>query len=98
MNKKSELLKLFSPHLFWSVDKDKLDTDRHKEYIIENVMNYGLEKDEFLLYQIYPHRVLRKILPRLDSLNEAATAYSSAVFNIKETKFKCYAKKLSHVN
>ena len=43
----------FSEHLFWDVDKTKLDFDKHQKYIIKYVLLYGLYKDWELLKKLY---------------------------------------------
>ena len=77
---------------------DKLDVKRDKIYIIERVMNYGLEKDEILLYKLYSTGTIKRIITKLDTLNKRTIAYLSMIFNLKETKFKCFGKTPSHMN
>jgi hypothetical protein len=45
MNKNNISLKDFSPHLFWDVDAETLDLEKHKTYIIRRVMEYGKLND-----------------------------------------------------
>ena len=35
----------FSPHLFWDVDRSKLDFEAHAAQIIKGTLEYGLMKD-----------------------------------------------------
>jgi len=96
--KNNETVYQFSPHLFWDTNLDKLDVKRDKIYIIERVMNYGLEKDEILLYKLYSTGTIKRIITKLDTLNKRTIAYLSMIFNLKETKFKCFGKTPSHMN
>jgi len=91
-------LSQFSPHLFWDTNLEKLDIRKDKKYIIERVMNYGLEKDEILLYKLYSSGTIKRTVTKLDTLNQRTIAYLSMIFNLKETKFKCFGKIPSHLN
>jgi hypothetical protein len=95
---KNILMKQFSPHLFWDMNVDAFDAQRDKVLIIERVMNYGFETDERLLYHLYSVNTIKRIITRLNSLNERTISYLSMVFGIKEEKFKCYGKIPSHLN
>ena len=97
-NTKNSFLTQFSPHLFWDTDVSTLDVRRDKTYIIERVMNYGLETDEIILYKLYSFGVIRKTVTRLETLNQRTIAYLSMVLNLKETKFRCFGKIPSHLN
>jgi len=92
------LLSQFSAHLFWDTDLEKLDIRKDKVYIIERVMNYGLEKDEIVLYKLYSAGTIKRIVTRLETLNQRTIAYLCMVLNLKETDFKCFGKIPSHLN
>ena len=64
-NTKNSVLARFSPHLFWDTDVSKLDVRRDKTYIIERVMNYGLETDEITLYKLYSFGTIRRIVTQI---------------------------------
>ena len=44
MNKKPKIKDL-SQHLFWDVNKTTIDFEKHKAYIIKQVLEYGLIGD-----------------------------------------------------
>ena len=35
----------YSPHLFWDVDKDRLDLNDRKSFLVNRVLDYGVMKD-----------------------------------------------------
>jgi hypothetical protein len=45
MSEKNILPKDFSPHLFWDVDVETLDLEKHKTYVIRRAMEYGKLND-----------------------------------------------------
>jgi hypothetical protein len=91
--KKNRLINKLSEHFFWDVHPEKLDYRKNKKYIIGRIVEYGREKDEFLMYHLYSKRTLRKIIINMDYLNPPALAYFSTILNVKEERFKCYGKK-----
>ncbi|MDR0473690.1 MAG: hypothetical protein LBH43_08500 [Treponema sp.] len=96
--KRNELIEKISPCVFWDADISKLDADKNKDYIIERVMTRGFEKDEYLLWKIYSLRTLKKIVVKLEGLNDFTVGYLSEILNIREKKFKCYGKVPSYLN
>lgn len=44
---KSTKLKIanYSPHLFWDVDKSKLDLNKRKAFLVNRVLDYGVMAD-----------------------------------------------------
>ena len=97
-NYKNVILSQFSPHLFWDTDLGKLDVKRHKTSIIERVINYGLERDEIILYKLYSAGTIKKTITKLETLNQRTISYLSMIFNLKETDFRCFGKTQSHLN
>ena len=92
-NKKNDILKKLSPHLFWNLDFSKLDVIKNKKTIIERIIEYGLDNDEILLWKLYGYFTIRKIALAMDSLPFLRLKYYSFVLNVKENKFKCYRNK-----
>ena len=80
----------FSPHLFWDVDKSKLDFEKSKEQIVYQVVEYGLMKDWLLLQKIYKKEVLKEIVMNLRVLDKVTLAYLSHYFQVDKTQFRCF--------
>jgi len=59
--KKKEIMP-FRRSLFWDVDPKTIDPEKHAEYIIERVLDFGeLEEVRWLAHR-YPKRLIRKTL------------------------------------
>lgn len=43
----------FSAYLFWDVNKDDLDMEKHSRYIIKRVLEYGMLQDWNIVKQYY---------------------------------------------
>ncbi len=48
--------------ILWSVDVNRLDRERHKKYIIPQILNYGLDEDLKWLFNNYGEDEIRSIL------------------------------------
>jgi FMN phosphatase YigB (HAD superfamily) len=51
-----------STHIFWDVDKTKLDFQRHYRSIITLVLNYGSFEDIQHLFRIYKEDAIKEVL------------------------------------
>jgi len=45
MERKSIKIEEFSKHLFWDTDRDLLDFEKNRSYIIKQVLEYGMQED-----------------------------------------------------
>ena len=48
-----EYITRFSTYLFWDVNKDDLDMEKHSQYIIKRVLEYGMLQDWNIVKQYY---------------------------------------------
>ena len=48
----NQYINMFSAHLFWDVRREDLDLDKHSEYIIKRVLEYGVWND-WMVLRIY---------------------------------------------
>ena len=80
----------FSPHLFWDVDLDGFDFDKHKTHLINKVLEYGMIKDWNLVKEVYGLETIKEVSLNLRSLDAVTLSYLSALFKIDKTEFRCY--------
>ncbi len=83
----------FSPHLFWDVDLDGFDFEKHKSHLINKVLEHGLLNDWNLLKQLYGLETIKEVSLNLRSLDAVTLSYLSAIFKIDKTEFRCYKYK-----
>lgn len=83
----------FSKHLFWDVDLEGFDFEKHKTHLIQKVLEYGLIKDWNLLKTKYGLEVIKDVSLNLRSLDAVTLSYLSTIFNIEKTEFRCYKHK-----
>lgn len=80
----------FSNHLFWDIDFSELDLDKHKEFMIARVLEYGLINDWTLLKSFYGMDVIKEISLNIKSLDIVSLSFISTVLKIKKEEFRCY--------
>ena len=87
----NQYINMFSAHLFWDVRREDLDLDKHSEYIIERVLEYGLLKDWNLLRSYYGLFKIVEVTKEMRDLEPRALAYISAISKTPKEQFRCYA-------
>ena len=93
MKKKTGLIKQLSPHLFWDVPADSLDTQKNESFIIQRVMEYGLWNDWQLLKKFYGIETIVADAVEFKQLEPKALAFISNVSGVPKEKFRCYISK-----
>lgn len=88
----------FSKHLFWDVDLEKFDLDKHKVQMIQKVLEYGRINDWNLLKQYYGLEEIKNVSLNLRSLDAVTLSFVSTIFKIDKSKFRCYKHRQSVEN
>lgn len=86
----------FSHHLFWDVDRAKLDINLHKNFIIERVLRYGLTEDVLLLLKTYSEEDLVKTIKSSKNIDRKTANYWALHLNIKKEDVLCLNRPLIH--
>ena len=89
-----EIINKFSKHLFWDVDRSKLDMEKYKSYIVQRVLEYGIMNDWRIIKEYYGINKIAKIASELRVLDERALSFISAIAGMPKEKFRCYREKL----
>lgn len=92
---KGNSISLFSEHLFWDVDKDKLDLNLNTAFMIQRVIEYGLWQDWKNLVDFYGLDRIRREALLIRSLDDVSLSFLSTLFNLDKRKFRCYTTRLS---
>lgn len=86
----------FSKELFWDVDPESIDQDKHARFVIGRVLSRGMMSDFLELQRTYSKERIRRELPLCRSLDPKTVSFCSVYFGLKKENFKCYATKLSN--
>lgn len=80
----------FSTHLFWDVDLNSFDFQKHQIHLVQKVLEYGLINDWNLLKKVYGLDKIKEISLNIRSLDAVTLAFLSTIFNIDKKEFRCY--------
>ena len=96
MSKQQIKMSDFSTHLFWDVDIDKLDIIKHKKYIINRVLDYGLINDWLLIDNYYGIQEVGKTAITIRGLDKKSASFIALLANIPIESFLCYTTRQSN--
>ena len=91
-----ECIESMSPYLFWDVDVRTLDFDTHLAYIVQRVLEYGLQKDWTLLKHQIGIQKIAEVSKELRSLDPKSLAFISLISRTPRTEFRCYTTRQSN--
>jgi hypothetical protein len=79
----------FSHHLFWDVPKENVNLEKHSEFIIKRVLEYGLIDDWNFIKDYYGLQKIVDIAKNFRELEPRALSYLSIVSKTPKEEFKC---------
>jgi hypothetical protein len=88
--KNDRIINKFSKHLFWDVDRDTLDLEQDKAYIIKNVLEYGLIEDWKVIKESYGISVITREAMSFRNLDKKALSFISNISKTPKEDFRCY--------
>jgi hypothetical protein len=89
---KPNFINRFSQHLFWDIDINTLDLFKHKTYIVNRVMQYGLYKDWQIILQIYGLKSIADTAKNIRDLDQKSMEFLSLLSNTPKEDFLCYTQ------
>jgi hypothetical protein len=84
-----------SPHLFWDVNRDRLDLEKNKELIIQRTLDYGLMSDWRMIREYYGINKIAKTAMTIRDLDTRSASFVAILSGIPIEKFLCYTTKQS---
>ena len=72
----------FSQFLFWDTPVENINTEQHKNYIIERVISRGLLPDFYFLLKLYTTQEIKQALKKSKVLDKKTVNFCSHYFNI----------------
>lgn len=90
------ILDQFSPHIFWDVDREKIDINKNKKWLVQRVLEYGLFSDWQIIYKYYGIEEIARISINLKDLDNKSVSFISVLANIPKENFLCYNIKRSN--
>jgi len=82
-----------SAHLFWDVDREKIDFNKNKKWLISRVLEYGLLNDWIIINKYYGIGEIAQITIQLKDLDKKSISFISVLSKIPKERFLCYNSK-----
>jgi hypothetical protein len=79
-----------SPHLFWDVDREKIDFNKNKKWLVHRVLEYGLLKDWIIIKKYYGIEEIAQTAVQLKDLDKKSISFISLLSGIPQEFFLCY--------
>jgi len=83
-----------APHLtkeiFWDVDFDHLDFDKHARFVIGRVLMRGTLEDWFEIKRYYGPERIKKEATQLRYFDKKTLSFCSVYFDVPRAKFRCF--------
>ena len=54
----------FRPSLFWDIDASKLEPDKHPEYVIERILDFGDDEELRWMTGYYPREAIKNVVAK----------------------------------
>lgn len=84
-----------SSHLFWDVNKETLDWDKHLRLIVERVIQRGTYKNLLLIEKVYGKEKISDVIKHLPFLTTKDMMFVHRYYNIALEDLKCYKMRRS---
>ena len=81
----------FSKHLFWDVNRENIDFDKDKSYIIKHILEYGLMDDWLTIYSLYGIHQIAAIVKTFREVYPIDLSFISLLSNTPKKEFRCYS-------
>lgn len=87
-----------SPALFWDVDKSDLDFEKHKSFVIQRTLEYGIFEDWIKVKSFYNKEQIKEVALNFRTLDPISLSFIASYLGINKTEFRCYKHAQLHPN
>lgn len=96
MQQKNEVkISDLSDHLFWDIDRNKLDINKNFRFILQRILSYGLFNDWILLYHSFGLKKIAEEAKKIRNLDDKSLHFVAHISGSKLSDFKCYTTRQS---
>ena len=88
--------KILRRELFWDINVNDIDFERHKQFIIERITLRGNFEEFLSMIRYYEKNVVGTALQSARWLDKKTLSFCAAFFKIPKENFRCY--KLGQLN
>jgi len=84
------------PYLFWDVDPSTLDPEKHKTFIIDRILRFGMPEDVRAMLEQYSDTDLREVVTSSRHIDRKTASFWAIHFNIPREEIACFSTPLIH--
>lgn len=77
--------------LFWDIDVNTLDVDKHARFIIQRVIQRGSMQNWLEIKRLYGLDYIKQEILQMRSLDRKTLNFFSIYFDISKDNFRCYS-------
>ena len=85
----------FSSHLFWDVDRSRLDPNRDLSFIVKRILEYGLLADWKTLREHHSIADITVLVKQFRDLDSRSLSFISTLSGEPKENFRCYTMRQS---
>ena len=78
------------PSLFWDVDVNSIDLEKHKALVIERITLRGRLEEFKAVLDYYGRDTVKDVLLNARYLDRVTLSFCSSLFKVPITEFRCY--------
>jgi hypothetical protein len=78
--------------LFWDTPLNQIDPEKHADFIIQRVLEYGDQKDWQIIKKYYPLKQIKHATINSKNLSQKSANFWSLILSIPKNKFLCFKK------
>ncbi|MDB5206580.1 MAG: hypothetical protein JWR72_1655 [Flavisolibacter sp.] len=87
------LLDQLSKKAFWDVDMKTMDAEKHANYIIQNVFEYGTLDDMLNVHRYYNSKKIKEAFVNYQFFLPDSAAFAATIYDIEKEDLKCFSPK-----
>ncbi len=86
----------YSRHLFWDVDKERINLNEKKAFLVNRVLDYGVMKDWKQLVEDLGIEEIGGIAMRLRDMDPRSMSFIALLTGMDIKQFRCYTLQRSN--
>lgn len=84
----------FLKKYFWDVEFSDLDKNKHSQFIIERILEYGDKEAVEWMKKGFEEKEIKKVVCKSRKLSKKSANFWHVIFNIKKSKVLCLKRLL----
>ncbi len=84
----------FTASLFWDVEPEAIDFDKHRRWVVQRVLEYGRIEDWHAIRELYGLDSVVETAQQVRTLDPKAHAFLCLISGKSKDSFRCFTTKL----